>query len=102
MRRKKKKHLKLQDSIQLIQTCFLMKFFLNQNSRVGPKGTGMRAQSMKLLTSAEGYTSANILTNKSPPKGSEEEGEGARASPSNIFVLSTAKTAMKRSRPATR
>lgn len=51
---------------------------------------------------AEGCISANSVQNKSPPKGSEEEMEGARISPSSIFPLLKAKSAIKRGRSARR
>jgi hypothetical protein len=48
----------------------------------------------------ESDTPANSLENKSPPEVNKEGAEGARTSPSNIFPLCEAKTAVKRGRSA--
>ena len=106
---KQTKHFTLQEDIQLIQTNFLIMILFHQKLVIGPKETRMRTQPTKLIgnckclcpsrrKAAENNISANSLTNKSPPEVTEEVPE--RISPSNIFLLRKAKTAVKRGRSA--
>jgi hypothetical protein len=98
MKGKKKKHLKLQESIQLTQTCFFGEVFLKSEFCNRSHGnwsedpTVETDKELPILVSigkqaAEGCASANSLTNKSPPKGSEEEVGGARASIEHLRLI---------------
>jgi hypothetical protein len=95
---KKKKHLKLQDSIQLTQRCFFGEVFLE--SEFGNRSQGNWSEDPTVETdkqlpifvsirkqAAEGCTSANSLTNKSLHKGSEEEVRGAKASIEHLRLI---------------